>query len=151
MTAFALVVPILNEGRVKGVMKAVVDTTTLEALMRLVYSNVALKGRLLGRDGHDILDPTFMPTDKVQQAVMALTRGQEWDSGDDHLRRSESRFQSHPWTIYITNHADGVTPSAGRGAMLLGFAVVMVLVTGIGAALAFRSSRATDTPSESLT
>jgi hypothetical protein len=137
VTAFAVVVPILSEGRVKGVMKAVVDTTTLEALMKLVYSNVALKGRLLGRDGQDVLDPSFMPTEKVQQAAMGLRAGQEWDSGDDHLRRSESRFQSQPWTIYITNHADGVTPSAERGTMLLLFAVVMVLVTGIGAALAF--------------
>jgi len=135
-TAFALIVPIVSDNHVHGVLKAVVDTSTLNTMMSLVYSNVVLKGRLLGNDGRDVLEPSFTPTPEIHKAIEGLAPGQEWDSGDEHLRRTESRFQAQPWTIYIQKHAFGVTPSSSRGAMLLIFTTVMVLITAIGISLA---------------
>ena len=135
-TAFALVVPIVGNNRVHGVLKAVVDTSTLKTLMDLVYSTGVLKGRLLGNDGHDVLEPSFSTPAEIRGAITGLAAGQEWDSGDEHLRRTESRFQTRPWTIYVQKHAYGVSPSSSRGALLLVFATLMVLITAFGMALA---------------
>lgn len=141
-TAFAIVVPIVDQNhRVRGVMKAVVDTTALQKLIELAYRATPLEGHLLTVDGHDVLDPSFDPPMTLKEELQRLQKGEVWSSGDQHLRRTESSFQKHPWIIYSREHADGFAPSARRTLLLEAFAALMVIISGMGAAIAFTDNR----------
>lgn len=147
VTAFSLIVPIVEGNRVHGVLKAVIDMDTLRSMMDLIYSNVPLDARLLGKDGVDVFDPTFSIPADVREAVGTLPAGQEWNVGDLHLRLTRSYFQLQPWTIYIKKHTYDTSASSLGG--LIAFAVAMAVISAIGISLVI-SSRVSGKPSESL-
>ena len=147
VTAFSLIVPIVDNGQVHGVLKAVIDMDTLRDMMDLVYSNVPLDARLLGKDGIDVFDTNFSIPADVREALGKLPAGQEWNVGDLHLRLTRSYFQLQPWTIYIKKHTYDTTDSSMGG--LIAFAVAMAVISAIGISLVI-SSRVGGKPSGSL-